>query len=492
MAVSTPLIHDEYSWMALVDNVSLQPGEVFLPLHGDAHPPGQIYLGALGARCFGPNLVGYRIGSVVFGVVAVALIYTLGKVLHGPGTGLLSAFLLAANEYHIGISRLCTEKNYLTLSLASVLFYVLAMKQKNYRTCWFVAAGISFGLGLLFKQSLLLWLPLFGFELLRRIPVHVWKQRDLVQILRFHGPGPWLALLCCAVVILPDVYWNFSSDLSSEDGIAFQLEKLSVGQWSWGPLSLYLRPLHYHCSELRLSEYASMTIPAGGILLIGAASSVLTLRQADMRFLQLLGWSPFLFFSLFSRPDGEFWWSDLSLGPFVLLTAAAISQLRRPMAAAIPVVLLFAGSAVVLVASPASRDNYFPHLITPAAKSVVQEFIVDQRMVIVERKKRDHLRLSCLGELTLPQCRNYRDDLEFLRTSALDHLQEEFEQPQVLMRELAWIDGQIIGFDARLGRAGRSRDSRSTRLNAAPAGERPHMSDDPASGPGFTSYGRVR
>ena len=47
------------------------------------------------------------------------------------------------------------------------------------------------------------------------------------------------------------------------------------------------------------------------------------------RFLLVLGWSPFLFFSLLAGGTGEFWWADLSIVPFALLAAVLLDSLPR-------------------------------------------------------------------------------------------------------------------------------------------------------------------
>ena len=47
-AIATPLVYDEYQWTARVDTVSIRPSAFNLPIHGDQHPPGQLYWSAWG------------------------------------------------------------------------------------------------------------------------------------------------------------------------------------------------------------------------------------------------------------------------------------------------------------------------------------------------------------------------------------------------------------------------------------------------------------
>ena len=132
LAIATPLVYDEYQWTHLVDTVNFNPSEINLPIHGDQHPPGQLYWSAWGTMLFGKNLLGYRIGSVILGTLAVPIAFLLGRTYFGASAGLLAAFLIGMNEYMIGaVSRVCTEKTYLTFALLSLLFFERAVRRPS-------------------------------------------------------------------------------------------------------------------------------------------------------------------------------------------------------------------------------------------------------------------------------------------------------------------------------------------------------------------------
>ena len=86
-AISAPLIFDEHQWLAIVDRISLMPDRISLPLHGDQHPPGQAYWAALGTALLGPNLLGFRIASVLLGTLLVYLTYRVGHLYFGARAG---------------------------------------------------------------------------------------------------------------------------------------------------------------------------------------------------------------------------------------------------------------------------------------------------------------------------------------------------------------------------------------------------------------------
>ncbi|MEA3336406.1 MAG: glycosyltransferase family 39 protein [Chloroflexota bacterium] len=71
----------------------------------DIHPP--LYYTMLGgwSSLFGLSPVALRLFSVAAGVLAIPLIYLVGRWLGGPITGVLAAFLLAINPFHIFYSQ---------------------------------------------------------------------------------------------------------------------------------------------------------------------------------------------------------------------------------------------------------------------------------------------------------------------------------------------------------------------------------------------------
>jgi 4-amino-4-deoxy-L-arabinose transferase-like glycosyltransferase len=422
MAISTPLVYDEYQWIALVDSVDLWPSNLYLPLHGDQHPPGQVYWAAIGVRIFGHNLLGYRAPSVILGSIAVVLMYLVGNLLSGPKTGLLAAFLLAANEYHIGISRLCTEKNYLTFGMLALLLSERALRQPSKR--FLLGLGTAMGLGILTKQTLALWVPAFGLEILRRPETRpLWRQRAL-----------WPAVLVLLLLVSPDLFWNLtvssSGDSSGEVGIAYQLSRLSLGTWSWAPLALYFRPLYFHRIEGAISEYASMTSIPGAIILTSAAASVWLLRSPLARFLQILGFGTLLFFCFFSSPEGEFWWADLTILPFIVLTGGVLGKLRGSWnivgVAVLGVMMICSWNLV------RTRDNYFPLEWGSPQIKVIDAYKNSQRLLIVAFRERDHLKLCSVGDLRLSSCEFYEHSLLLYQTYVLSL---ERRNPESALRE---------------------------------------------------------
>lgn len=134
------------------------------------------YLQNASVAVFGHNLLGLRVVSAAFGVLTVAAIYRLGRVLYGRRVGLLAALLLAVFPPHIHFSRLGLN------NIADPLFGVLALaflaqgiKQGRWRHL--ALAGVMLGLSQYFYEGgrLVYLLLALGWGLLavlsRRIPV---------------------------------------------------------------------------------------------------------------------------------------------------------------------------------------------------------------------------------------------------------------------------------------------------------------------------------
>lgn len=387
---------DELNLMRLVKSAEFRAGLSRLPAHGDQHPPGQVYWSALGAAVLGENLVGYRAASVLLGTAAVAACGLLAWEWFGARAALLAAALLGLNEYHLGVSAGATEKaSYLGFAAIALLLVLRLTREESTRR-W-LGLGAAFGLGAATKQALWLWTAPAAAYLgaIRGFPAG-----------RRRGPLLAAAVFCALVSV--DVAWNFSArrtEAPASKGLAFQLGRLGVGTWSWAPSALYIRPLYYRLVEPALSEYASMTTVPGVLLLASALASLFFLKSREARFLQALGWGTFLFFSLCATPRGEFWWADLSLLPFVVLTGALWDRAasRRPALLALPVVLAAVPAALALV----ENDNYHPLDWGAPPVEVSRNFVSVQRRLDLRYADFDYARLTSLAGLALPARTRY-------------------------------------------------------------------------------------
>lgn len=391
-AARSPLIVDEYAWLEIADRVSLSP--LHLPLHGDQHPPMGAWLAAAGRALLGPNLLGYRLPAVVLGVSLVGLTFLLARRAFGPGAGLAAAALVATNEYLIGASHVATEKGYLAFAVLAAWRFERALETRGARA--FVSVGLALGLAALTKQTAWLWAPPLAWSLIAAHGRASLRTR-----------GPWLALASALLVALPDVAWNLAhpqgTDGSSR-GVLWQLARLGPGL-DLGPLALFLRPLQGFVEPV-VSEYPSMTLLPGALLLGGAGASLWCLRSAAARRLQMLGFGPFLFFLLLGagRGPAEFWWADLAVVPFACLTAGVLARLpRSALLASCAVLLGLPGTVRVIVADV----NCHPPLLVAPPQGALARCLEDQRVLVQRFPERDHEALVRLGRWRLPAAAFY-------------------------------------------------------------------------------------
>jgi 4-amino-4-deoxy-L-arabinose transferase-like glycosyltransferase len=124
---------------------------VFTSFRDDKHPV-HIYLTSAFVRIFGPSDFTARFPSALVGVLAVLVMFYLGKNLFdNQWVGYFSALFLAVSPYHIHYSRGLWEVNFaLFFFLLGFLFFVLGVK-KHPRL--FYASYFSFGLSLISYHS---------------------------------------------------------------------------------------------------------------------------------------------------------------------------------------------------------------------------------------------------------------------------------------------------------------------------------------------------
>ena len=431
--------------MGIVDRVGVSPDAFHVPTHGDQHPPGQVYWSWLGTLGLGRNLVGYRFASVLLGTLAIFLIAELGRRGAGATAGLVAAFLLATNEYHIAASSLCTEKTHLTFGLAALLAFRSTLASPTLRH--HVYLGAALGLALLTKQSIALWVPVFGVFLLAEAGgVGRLKSREVA-----------LGLLVLLVLTSPDLVYNLTARGAGPDpsarGLGFQVERLGFGGWSWGPLALFVRPLVYHRAGGALSEYPAMTTLPGLVVLLGALVGGVTDRDRWNRFLVLLGFGTLLFFALATAPGGEFWWADLALLPLTLAAATAIARIPRRVGRLARVALLALLVPAVRVAADAEHVNAFDWGEPPPR--VREQYQNGMRAASVQHPDRDMVALLSAFGGRLPARKHHvawlQDYREFLDNRAG---RREFAGfPRVPRAEraerLAWVDAEIARFEGR-------------------------------------------
>jgi 4-amino-4-deoxy-L-arabinose transferase-like glycosyltransferase len=128
---------------------------------GDFRPTGIFYLSGLSTFIFGVNEFAVRFPSALFGALTVFPLYGLSKKISGQKTvGLIAAFILAANPWHLVLSRATSESIIGLFFLLTGLWIVTVATDK--RSKKFLLVGIvSLFLPYLFYHSFRLLIPFF-------------------------------------------------------------------------------------------------------------------------------------------------------------------------------------------------------------------------------------------------------------------------------------------------------------------------------------------
>jgi dolichyl-phosphate-mannose-protein mannosyltransferase len=117
------------------------------------HPPLAKYTQALGILAFGENSFGWRISSAIFGLLVIAMTYSLTKeVFDSEGTALLAAGLASLDGLLLTQSRVAMNDIHVTFFiLLTLTCYLKFRKLDQLRWLWFT--GISAGLAVSSKWS---------------------------------------------------------------------------------------------------------------------------------------------------------------------------------------------------------------------------------------------------------------------------------------------------------------------------------------------------
>jgi hypothetical protein len=88
-----------------------------------------------------------KVGTAIFGIVAVPFTFLLGKELYGRSVGLFAAFFIAVSHWHVAITRVGLRFPFTAAFVAPALYFLVRALRSNQRNDW-LAAGLVLGLGL--------------------------------------------------------------------------------------------------------------------------------------------------------------------------------------------------------------------------------------------------------------------------------------------------------------------------------------------------------
>jgi hypothetical protein len=188
------------------------------------HPPFIAYFNKF-VSFFGEyNLFNFRLAGLILALLCTYFIYETGRTLFDRKVGIIAAILFQLVPHYIIIWLTVTIDNPLALFWILSLFFVAKITKEGKPLYWYLL-GISFGLGMLSKYTMVFFvLPLFLFLLI-----------DPAQRKWFKSFHPYLALLLSLLIFSPVIIWNAQHGFAS---LLFHSSRLGRSDFLQNLLSL--------------------------------------------------------------------------------------------------------------------------------------------------------------------------------------------------------------------------------------------------------------
>ena len=170
------------------------------------HPPAIAWLIRGGTLLLGSTAIGVRLPSIICGMIAALGVQASAGELGGAEAARRAAAIFVTLPLLSGVFILATPDAPLLAAVSWALYAVLRATRPDQAPAanlrWWLIAGALLGAGFLSKYTLVL------------IPAGVAVAAALHRPLRrlYATPGPWLAVLLAAVVIIPLLAWNAGHD----------------------------------------------------------------------------------------------------------------------------------------------------------------------------------------------------------------------------------------------------------------------------------------
>ena len=237
------------------------------------HPPMVAWLIRAGTAICGDTELGVRLGALFCGGIAATFIYRLTRNLFDEASALVALVIMQALPFFFVSGILMTPDAPLTAAWAALLYFLeRALLAGRTRAWWW--AGISLGLGMLSKYTIVMVVPAAFIFMVWDAQARRWLTHWL----------PYTALALAALIFSPVIYWNATHEWAS---FAFQTAR-----------RLAEKP-RFSLHKLILSVLVLLT-PAGVVSLATALWGRPSQDSRRRHFMQLAVLMPLAVFFVFS------------------------------------------------------------------------------------------------------------------------------------------------------------------------------------------------
>jgi 4-amino-4-deoxy-L-arabinose transferase-like glycosyltransferase len=163
--------------------------------------PLAFYLADIGYNIFGGiSAINVRLHAIIFGTLAVVVIYLICKELWSKKVGLISSFLFATSGYAISFNYETDMMAYF-FSILAIYFFIKYLKTK--KNLFLYATAIAMGLGILAKTPVAFFIPIFVLIFLyKTFKDKAIKDKKVIK-------GAVIAIVLGILVLMPVVSYNY-------------------------------------------------------------------------------------------------------------------------------------------------------------------------------------------------------------------------------------------------------------------------------------------
>jgi 4-amino-4-deoxy-L-arabinose transferase-like glycosyltransferase len=243
LALGLFLFHLLYIWLTSFD---LAPDEAYywdwsrhLALGYYSKPPLVAWLIAFFTHLGGNHPFFVRVGAVLFSLGSSICLFYLGRALFNPKIGLWAfAIANATPGFAVGSVIMTIDPPLLFFWGLTILLLHSALSRDGNRY-WYMA-GVSLGLGLLSKYTIVAVVPSLFFYLAFSPAKRFWLRKN----------GPYLFILIGLLILSPTLYWNYINQWTSVTQPAGlvnhrNLSSLTTFFWFFGPQAGILSPITF-------------------------------------------------------------------------------------------------------------------------------------------------------------------------------------------------------------------------------------------------------
>ncbi len=243
LALGLFIFHLLYIWLTPLD---LAPDEAYywdwsrhLALGYYSKPPLVAWVIALFTRLGGDHPFFVRAGAVFFSLGSSLVLFYLGKALFNTKTGFWASILANATPgFALGSVIMTIDPPLMFFWGLTILLLHRALAEEK-RVYWYVA-GVSLGLGLLSKYTIVALIPSLFIYLAFSPEKKSWLKKK----------EPYLFIFIGLIVLLPNLYWNYINQwpaIKQPAGLVGQrnLSALTTFIWFFGPQAGILSPITF-------------------------------------------------------------------------------------------------------------------------------------------------------------------------------------------------------------------------------------------------------